>query len=151
MLATLAASVGKGLLAGLIGTAAMTLSSTIESKIRGRKPSDAPAKAAGKVLGVSPVGEEEKKRFSNIVHWSYGTSWGGVRGLIGATGLRGIPAGVAFFGMIWATALTMQPALGATPPPTEWGGEELAIDAWHHSVYVVTSSLIYEWLDKQPI
>jgi hypothetical protein len=51
----------------------MTISSTIEQKARGRKPSDAPAQAAAKVLGVSPVGEDEKNRFSNLVHWGYGT------------------------------------------------------------------------------
>jgi hypothetical protein len=33
----------------------MTVSSTVEMKLRGRKPSDAPARAAAKVLGVEPV------------------------------------------------------------------------------------------------
>lgn len=147
MLRRLCFSIGKGLFAGAAGTAAMTISSTIEMKIRGRKPSDAPAEAAAKVLGVSPVGEDEKKRFSNLVHWGYGTGWGAVRGVIGATGLRGLPAGALFFAAIWGNELVMLPTLGVAPPATEWGRDEVAIDALHHLVYAATTSLVYEALD----
>ena len=38
---------GRGLIAGLIGTAAMTVSSTAEAKLSGRGPSTTPAAAAG--------------------------------------------------------------------------------------------------------
>lgn len=48
----IAGAVGKGLAAGLIGTAAMTISSTIEARVRQREPSTAPADAAAKVLGI---------------------------------------------------------------------------------------------------
>jgi hypothetical protein len=66
-----AALVGKGLFAGVAGTAAMTASSMIETKLRGRTGSSAPADAAAKVLGVSPVDEDEKARFGTLVHWGY--------------------------------------------------------------------------------
>lgn len=147
MLRQLASSIGKGLFAGAAGTAAMTISSTIEMKLRGRKPSDAPAQAAAKVLGVSPVGENEKKKFSNLVHGGYGTGWGAMRGVIGAIGLRGAPARVLFFAAVWGTELTMLSSLGVAPPATEWGREELAIDAAHHLVYATITSLVYEALD----
>ena len=42
---TLATAVGRGLLAGFAGTAAMTVSSTLEARIRGRAASSAPARA----------------------------------------------------------------------------------------------------------
>lgn len=147
MLKRLASSVGKGLFAGAAGTAAMTISSTIETKLRGRKPSDAPAQAAAKVLGVSPVGEDEKKRFSKLAHWGYGTGWGAMRGVIGASGLRGIPAAALFFAAVWGTELVMLPALGVAPPATEWGTGEIATDAWHHVSYAVTTSITYELFD----
>ena len=67
----------------------MTVSSTLEMKIRGRQASSAPAQAAGKVLGVEPTGETEEARFSSVVHWGYGTSWGAIRRLIDAIGLEG--------------------------------------------------------------
>jgi hypothetical protein len=67
-LADVATAFGKGIFAGVAGTAAMTLSSTIEMKLRGRAASSAPAQAAAKVLGVEPVDEESEARFSNVVH-----------------------------------------------------------------------------------
>ena len=59
----LAASVGKGLFAGAVGTAAMPVSSTLEISARDRATSMAPADAAGKVLGLDPNDEAEKPRF----------------------------------------------------------------------------------------
>jgi len=73
-LGDVAAAFGKGIFAGVARTAAMTLSSTIEMKLRGCPASSTPAQAAAKVLGVEPVDEEEKARFSNVVHWAYGTA-----------------------------------------------------------------------------
>jgi hypothetical protein len=52
-LGEVAAAIGKGLVAGAAGTAAMTVSSALEMKARGRKPSSAPAEAATEAL-VSP-------------------------------------------------------------------------------------------------
>lgn len=46
--------VGRGIGAGVFGTAAMTLSSMVEMNVRGRGPTDMMAKAAGRVLGVQP-------------------------------------------------------------------------------------------------
>ncbi|MDQ2881798.1 MAG: hypothetical protein M3Y48_11385 [Actinomycetota bacterium] len=45
MIGQVAAAVGKGLFAGMVGTAAMTASSTLEAKLRGRKGSTAPLDA----------------------------------------------------------------------------------------------------------
>jgi hypothetical protein len=141
----LASAVGKGLVAGLAGTAAMTASSAIESKVRGRKPSDAPARAAEKVLGVHPVGEEEKRRFSNLVHWGYGAAWGVPRAVLGGLGMPGPVATATHFATVWGWALTMLPVLKVAPPPTEWGAEEVAIDAMHHGVYAIACGAAY-WL-----
>ncbi len=141
-----AGAVGKGLAAGVVGTAAMTISSTIEAKLRKREGSTAPADAAAKVLGLEPTDDAGKARFSNLVHWAYGSSWGAIRGALGGLGLTG-PAGAAtHFGAIWGSELFMLPALEVAPPLSEWGSTELAIDAWHHLVYVVATSLTYSAL-----
>ena len=107
---------GKGLFAGAVGTAAMTVSSTLEMRARGRTASTAPADAAGKVLGVEPKDEAGEARFASLVHWSYGTGWGAVRGLIGAAGLEGPAATAAHFGAVWGSEQVMLPALGVAPP-----------------------------------
>lgn len=143
-----AAEFGKGLFAGAAGTAAMTASSTLEMKLRNRGASSAPADAAAKVLGVEPVNEEAQARFSNLVHWGYGTAWGGVRGLIAAAGLSGTRATAVHFGLLWSSEQVMLPALEVAPPLTEWGAEEIVVDALHHLVYAVATGAAYYLLDR---
>ena len=147
-LGDVAASVGKGLFAAVAGTAAMTVSSSLEMKIRGRQASSAPAQAAGKVLGVEPTGEMEEARFSNVVHWGYGTSWGAIRGLIDAIGLEVPSATATHFLTVWSTEQVMLPALGVAPPFWRWGAKEVAIDAFHHLVYAGTTGVAYAALDR---
>lgn len=145
----LAAAVGKGLLAGAVGTAAMTVSSTLEAKLRDRESSTAPADAAAKVLGVAPASEAGEARFSNLVHWAYGTGWGAVRGLLDGLRLNGSAATASHFGAVWGSGLVMLPALEVAPPLREWGAEELAIDAFHHLVYATVTGLAYSALDRR--
>lgn len=146
-LGDVAGDVGKGLFAGAAGTAAMTISSTLEAKLRDRGSSSAPADAAGKMLGVQPRDEAGKARFSNAVHWGYGTSWGAARGLLHAAGIDGAPAVGLHFAAIWGGAQAMLPALDVAPPPWEMPPEELAIDALHHGVYVAATALAYALLE----
>ncbi len=143
-----AAAFGKGFFAGVAGTAAMTASSTLEMKLRNRGASSAPADAAAKVLGVEPVDEEAQARFSNLVHWGYGTAWGGVRGLVAAAGLSGTGATAVHLGMLWGSEQVMLPALEVAPPVTEWGAKEIAVDALHHMVYAVATGVAYSLLDR---
>ncbi len=147
-LGDVAADVGKGLFAGLFGTVAMTVSSTAEMKIRGRPASNAPAVAAGKVLGVEPKDEEGEARFSTLVHWGYGTGWGAVRGLVGTAGLEGPAAAAAYFGAVWGAEQVMLPALDVAPPFWTWGAKEVGIDAFHHLVYATATSVAYSVLDR---
>jgi len=139
----MASLVGRGLVAGLIGTAAMTVSSTIESKLRRRPPSTVPAEVGGEVLGVEPKGEEGEKRLGNLVHWQYGTGLGVLRGALGGF-MRDPWAGAVFFGVAWAGSLLMVPRLSEeTPPPAEWGTTEVVVDGWHHLVYAAATSLAF--------
>jgi hypothetical protein len=147
-LGKVAGAFGKGIFAGFAGTAAMTISSTIEMKQRGRPASSAPARAAAKVLGVEPVNEQSEARFSNLVHWGYGTAWGGARGLLGATGLSWPAATAAHLGAVWGSEQVMLPTLGVAPPFTEWGAKEVAIDALHHIVYAGATGIAYSLLDR---
>lgn len=142
-----AGAIGRGLFAGAVGTAAMTVSSTAEMKLRDREGSSAPADAAGKMLGVQPRDEDGQARFSNIIHWSYGTGWGAVRGVIDALGLSGPNAAVAHFAAVWGSAQVMLPALDVAPRAWEMPPQELAIDAFHHAVYAGATSLAYAALD----
>jgi hypothetical protein len=143
-----AQNIGKGLVAGFAGTAAMTVSSTIEQKLRGRPPSTAPADATAKVLGIekftTPAAHD---RFSNLVHWGYGTGWGVLRGLLDTAGLRPVAASVAHGAAVYGSAQVMLPALEVAPPSYLWPKEEVAIDAWHHLVYAAATGAAYALLN----
>ena len=109
---TLAASVGKGLLAGFVGTAAMTVSSSLEARLRHRAASSAPARATAKVLGIKEFEDARSAaRFSNLSHWGYGTGWGVVRGLLAAAGLSPRSATAAHGAVVWGSAAVALPAL----------------------------------------
>jgi len=148
MLGRLGEVVGKGLVAGLAGTAMITLSSTVEAKIRKRPPSQTPANAALKVLRLQPVDDRAKKRLSTVVHWSYGTGWGSVRGLLELMGLRGAAATAVFFSAVFGTGLIILPKLEVAPPVKEWGLAETTLDAFHHLVYACTTGIVYDHLDR---
>ena len=149
---TIASEIGKGLLAGLAGTVAMTIASTVEMKLRRRPPSRAPAEAAGKVLRVQPRDAKGEARFGEAVHFGYGTMWGLARAAIGV-GLRAanvraravVPPAM-HFALVWGTAVIMLPSLGVAPPVHKWGAKEIAIDVFHHAVYVAASDAAYRAL-----
>ena len=144
---TLASAIGKGLLAGFAGTAAMTISSTLEARLRGRAASSAPARATAKVLGIREFEDGvAQARFNDLSHWGYGTGWGVVRGLLGATGLRPRTATALHGGAVWGSAQVMLPALEVAPLSIFWGKEEIAIDAFHHAVYAAATGAAYELL-----
>jgi hypothetical protein len=144
-LGTVATAVGDGLVAGLMGTAAMTASSTIEARWRGRPPSSAPARATAKALGIAAFEDDRAQaRFSDLSHWGYGTSWGVLRGLLGASGLPARKATAAHGAAVWGSAQVSLPALEVAPLSVFWGKEEVAIDAFHHTVYAVATGLAYE-------
>jgi hypothetical protein len=142
---TVADAVGKGLIAGFAGTAAMTVSSTLEAKLRGRAPSSAPARATTKMLGIKEFEDSiAQARFNDLSHWGYGTGWGVLRGLLGATGIPAKAATAVHGAAIYGAAQVTLPALEIAPPSVFWAKEEIAIDAFHHAVYAAATGIAYE-------
>ena len=143
-----ASSIGKGLVAGFAGTAAMTVSSTLEAKLRKRQPSSAPARATARALGIATFEDAiAQARFNDLSHWGYGTGWGIVRGLLAAAGLSPKAATAAHGAAIYGAAQVTLPALDVAPPAIFWKKEEVAIDLFHHLVYATATGLAYELLD----
>ena len=143
----LASCIGKGLVAGLAGTAAMTVSSTLEARLRHREPSSSPARATAKALGIRSFENDiAQARFNDLSHWSYGTGLGVVRGLLDAAGLPPRAATAAHGAAVWGSALVMLPAWDIAPPAIFWAPREIAIDAFHHTVYAVATGIAYELL-----
>ena len=147
-LGDVAADFGKGLFAGVAGTAAMTVSSTLEMKLSGRPASQTPAQAAEKVMQVEPENEDTEARFSNLVHWGYGTGWGGVRGVLASTVLPGPAATALHLGLVWGGEQVILPALGVSAPVFKHGGKATATDLLHHTVYATVTGLANAYLDR---
>lgn len=145
-----ATAVGLGLVAGVAGTAAMTVSSTLEARLRGRPDSDTPAQAVATVLGVRQFEDDTaRSRVNQLAHWGYGTGLGAVRGLLGASGLSPNMADVGFHVTVWGAEQTMLPALDLAPPVTEWGARQVATDLVHHGVYSLATNGVYRWLSRR--
>jgi hypothetical protein len=145
---TLASSVGKGIVAGFVGTAATTVSSSIEARLRHRAASSAPARGAARVLGIKEFEDPiAAARFNDLSHWGYGTGWGVVRGLLAAAGLSPRAATAAHGVAVWGSAQVTLPALEVAPPIVFWPKEEIAIDVFHHAVYATATGLAYRLID----
>jgi uncharacterized membrane protein YagU involved in acid resistance len=135
----------RGILAGVVGTVFMNLSSETEMHIRGRQPSVVPGRAANKVLGIVGVPQLEGTALqvlSTWTHYLYGAAWGLVLWvLVSSFGLSLAVAAPLYFLIVWGTEQIQLPALGLTPPSWKWGAKEVAIDLGHHVVFA-TGSII---------
>jgi hypothetical protein len=148
-LGNLGCVVGQGLLAGLAGTAAITLSQAVEMSLTGRPPSSTPAEAVEKVLGIRAVDEEHKAQLAQMVHWGYGTAWGLFRGFLDLLGLQGAEASVVHGIVIWGAATALLPELEVAPPAREWPVKMHAIEGTHHFVYALAVGLAYDLMTPQ--
>jgi hypothetical protein len=145
----IADGIGKGLIAGFVGTAAMTVSSTLEARLRQRPASSAPARATAKVLGIKELdGAVAEARFNARAHGGYGTGWGVVRGLLAAAGLSPRAATAAHGAAIYGAAQVTLPALEIAPPVIFWPPAEIAIDLFHHTVYAAATGAAYRLIDR---
>jgi len=120
----------------------------IEMKFTKRKPSEAPAEAAEKVLEIKPETEEDKQQFSQMVHWAYGSGWGLTRSVLSLCGLSGLPATAIHFATIYSTALIMPSSLKVAPPLKEWSAKEFVTDALHHAVYAIAAGLVFDAMSE---
>ena len=141
-----AAAIGKGMVAGLVGTAAMTVSERVEMAVTGREASDVPGQVGAKLLGRHPETDADMQRLSTQVHWAHGILGGALRGVLERTGVTGPTASVAHFAALWGGDASLYAALGIAPAPWEWEQEELAADVLHKGVYAAVTGAVYDAL-----
>lgn len=139
-------AIGKGLIAGFVGTVAITASQMIEMKLTKREGSTVPADAVSKVLHVRPTSHEAKQKFSQEVHWTYGTLWGIARGMLSLAGVKRWTATTAHFAAVLGTAMIIEPKLKVAPPIKEWSKDDILKDILHHAVYAIAAGIVYDAL-----
>lgn len=140
----------RAILAAILGTLVMDLSSNTEMHWRGRSASVVPGQGANKLLrlvGVPQLEGRALRILSHWTHWLYGTSWGIVFWLlVDPAGLNTAVAGVIYFFIVWIAEQIHLPLLGlGIPPSWKWGLKENLIDAWHHMAYAAGTAFFY-WL-----
>jgi len=139
---------GRGLVSGLAGTIAISFSQLVEMKITHRPSSNSPVDAAGEVLGFIPKDDKHKKMLNNLVHFTYGTLWGVVKGMFTDLGINKNLATFLQFISLWGTELIMLPSLNKSAPVYKWSSKEIWKDVLHHSIYSIASGWIFELLKK---
>ncbi len=138
------ATVGQGVLAGLVGTVGMTaFQKLVEMPLTGRADSYAPAALAEKMLRIQPSSGRERKRLNYATHFALGGLWGAVHGLVASRGLRGPRAVAAVFGTVYPGDLLLNTALGLYRPRS-WSRRDWVIDVTDKLVQAAATSVVFD-------
>ncbi|EMY32561.1 hypothetical protein D477_019543 [Arthrobacter crystallopoietes BAB-32] len=145
-LSKLVSSVGKGIVAGLAGTAVMTVfQKYVEMPLTQRPESFTPAELATKVLRVHPKTRQGRRRLNTAAHFAIGGAWGAAYGLAGAVGLRGQKAVHAVFAVIYGGGTLASAATGFSRPQ-EWSAKDWLVDLVDIYVQVQATGFVFERL-----
>lgn len=137
-------AVSRGLVAGAIGTVALTLAEQAEMKLTGREPSSVPGQVGTKLTGGDPTDDADRvKRLDPVVHWGHGIGMGAVRGGLDRAGLSPLAATLAFYPMVFGGDAALYRALGIARAPWRWTRAELATDLFGKGVLAFATSGAY--------
>jgi hypothetical protein len=143
-------SAGYGILAGLAGTAAMTLGEKLEQTLTDRPNSYVPAETLGRLLGKTPGSSSGNLGLNWSMHWGQGILLGVVRGLMAETGVRGPVGSFLFMNLRLLNDQTLENATGAGAPPWTWPVDEQVVDLIHKGVYAFVAGAVADYLIEGP-
>jgi hypothetical protein len=148
----------RGVVAGFVGTAAMSAAYGVERRLRqsepelgdhdptNRRPLDyddslVPGQIVANILHLPSVTARGEYELGMALRWGYGSAFGVAHGALRRT--IGEPyASLVFGGMLMSATLSLFPLLGRTPPPWRWGAAMLATAFGTHAVYVGTVAAV---------
>ncbi len=141
------AAAARGMLAGAVGTAAMTLSERLEMSLTGREASTVPGQVGAHLLpGKDPDSAADVARLNTATHWVHGIGMGALRGVLDIAGLHGPRASATHFALLWAGDVALYKTLGIADVPWRWETSELASDMLHKGVYAAVTGAVYDAL-----
>lgn len=143
-------SAGYGILAGLAGTAAMTLGEKLEQTLTDRPNSYLPAETLGRLLGKTPGSSSGNLGLNWSMHWGQGILLGLVRGVMAESGVRGPVGSFLFMNLRLLNDQTLENATGAGAPPWTWPVDEQVIDLIHKGVYAFVAGAVADYLIEGP-
>ena len=137
----------RGMVAGAVGTVAMTLSERVEMSLSGRAPSTVPGQVGAHLLpSADPTRPSDVARLGGPVHWGHGVAMGALRGVLDVAGLEGPAASAAHLALVWGGDAALYRTLGIADLPWRWGADELAADLLHKGVYAAVTGAVYDAL-----
>ena len=140
----------RGLLAGLVGTAAMTAAEKLEQVVTGRPNSFVPAHTLERLMGRTRRPDEERLGMNWAMHWGQGVLLGAVRGWMAEGGLRGPFGSFLLMNLRLLNDQTLENATGVGAPPWTWPVDEQAIDLLHKGVYAFVTGAVADHLIDGP-
>src|SRR4051794_24024772 len=145
-----AAVLARGLLAGAVGVAAMTLAEKLEQAITGRPDSYVPAHTLERLLGLPPRPDRERLGLNWAMHWGQGILLGAVRAAMARHGVRGPVGSFLFLNLRLLNDQTFENATGVGAPPWTWPLDEHAVDLLHKAVYAFVAGAVADRLIEDP-
>ena len=136
----------RGIVAGLVGAAAMTAAEKLEQMVTGRPDSYVPAHTLERLLGLPSRPDEERVGLNWAMHWGQGILLGAVRGLMAERGVRGPVGSFLFMNLRLLNDQTFENATGVGAPPWTWPVDEQAIDLLHKGVYAFVTGAVADRL-----
>jgi hypothetical protein len=144
----------RSMLAGTVGTAALTLAYSVERRLRASRtrPLDyddslVPGQIVASVMHLGKVTDREEHELGALLRWSYGSAFGLWHGLL----LQRIadPWASTIFGTtLMSATLSLFPLLGRTPPPWRWSADVMATSVGTHVAYVVAVASVDDALRR---
>jgi hypothetical protein len=138
--------IGRGLLAGIAGTAVMTaFQRLVEMPLTGRPESYAPAELIEKFLPLEAQSIRGRKMLNYSAHFAIGAVWGAAYGTAAALGLRGQKAVNTVFAVIYGGEL-LGGSLSGFSRPSEWSAQDWAVDIVDIYVQAQATGLVFDRL-----
>ena len=138
----------RSVIAGLAGTAAMTLAYRSEHLLRpsvsGSLDYDdslVPGQIVASVLHLGSVTDRTDAELGELLRWGYGSAFGLWHGILRRR-LSEPWASLAFGATLMTATFTLFPVLGRTPPPWRWPPDVLATSLGTHAAYVTAVALV---------
>ena len=139
-----------GLIAGVAGTLAMTVSEVLEERITGRPPSYIPAHVMERFLGLPTKPDKERKALNWAAHIGMGIAPAAWRGIMAEGGLRGPMSNLLYTAGRITFDETFENVSGVGKPPWEWPMGLATIDVMHKAVYAFTTGMVADRLATTP-
>jgi hypothetical protein len=138
---------GRGVVAGLVGVAAMTAGEKVEQALTRRPDSYVPARTLLTLLGRHPHDRDQPFVANHAMHWGTGATLGALRGMWAVVGIRGVEANLTHTVVRLAFDQTLENTTGAGAPPATWPRSERVVDIAHKAVYSFVTGLVADaWL-----